>query len=171
MYGGHGRVCLCVCHYHTPIDWWQIRWRRVKFGLPFSGSKFFTQFISRTLFVGARRKLTVLWVSPYLTNFGLHFRPQNFWQRLSGTFCQSSTKFGRAGQSNLFPEFRGPGGPVIPCGNMHRPFTDTAVKLFLTTSLRLPIVLLWPPYVIGGGGIIFLPCSFYLSIFFLIFLA
>jgi len=52
------------------------------------------------------------------------------------TICQSATKFGKVGglvNRNLFPEFRElwSGGPVIPRGDMHQPFTGTLAKWFL----------------------------------------
>jgi len=56
-----------------------------------------------------------------------------FPQRISRTlFCRSAIIWQCLANRNLFPEFRElwSVGPVIPCGDMHQPFSDAVVKCF-----------------------------------------
>jgi len=56
------------------------------------------------------------------------------------------------------------------CDNNSRPNSSRVLIIIIIFITNNHIILyLWPPYVIGGA-IIFLPCNFYLSIFFFFFL-
>jgi len=74
-------------------------------------------------------------------NFGLLLAQHKFSTAdISHNFCRSATKFGSIrglANRNLFPEFRELWSrvPVIPCGDMHRPFTDVLVKWFFDNFL------------------------------------
>ena len=95
------------------IDWWQIWWPSVNFGLLFQ-EQHFPQRISRTFLVGARRNLATLGVWPietYSPNF-MNFDPGITWYD-------------------------------VATHDMHQSFTDTLVKWFFDNfpTICLPIVL------------------------------
>jgi len=109
-----------------------------------SWEQIFPQWISRTLFVGARRNLAVLRIWPIDTyslnfvNIGLLFQGEaNIFDSgyMAHYLSQRDEIWQRwgSGQSKLIPEFREllSWGPVIPCGGMHQSFTGILVKWFI----------------------------------------
>jgi len=124
-----------------PIDWWQIWWPRVNFGLLFWGENFSTTDISHTFCQSAmkfgsvrglanRHLLRLWWTLAYSL-----FRGKNFWQQISGRLFviawRNPATLG-SGQSKFIPEFceLWSGGPRIQCSNMCQSFTDRLVKWF-----------------------------------------
>jgi len=81
-----------------PIDWWQIWWPRMNFGLLFRGANFFSQ-----------RNGYLAHFCPSATKFG----------NVGGLAIRHLFAEFRELWS---------GDPVIPCGDMHQSFTDALVK-------------------------------------------
>jgi len=94
----------------------------------------------------------------FLLNFGPLFREHKLsTANISHTSCRSAKEFGSVrgpASRHLFPEFGEfrSTGPAIPCGDVHRPFTDALVFCVCVSVCHAvkEIDELWQHYLVQG---------------------